>query len=88
MIESAKKLGEISLAIFESIFASKICNFHDQKSIIAYFNEFDESILTLIRDQIKDEYEIEKLQDFTSKNPLLSERKYQFITEDTKKTTS
>ena len=33
-----KKIGEISLAIFESIFATKICNFQDNKAIIAYFN--------------------------------------------------
>ena len=47
-----KKLGEISLAIFESIFASKICNFQDTKAIISYFNEFDESILSLIHEKI------------------------------------
>lgn len=59
-----KKLGEISLAIFESIFASKICNFQDTKAIISYFNEFDESILSLIHEKINDEYELEKVDDY------------------------
>ena len=79
-----KKLGEISLAIFESIFASKICNFQDTKAIISYFNEFDESILSLIHEKINDEYELEKVDDYILKNPLFTERKYQFITEDDK----
>lgn len=79
-----KKLGEISLAIFESIFASKICNFQDTKAIISYFNEFDESILSLIHEKINDEYELEKVDDYILKNPLFIERKYQFITEDDK----
>ena len=79
-----KKLGEISLAIFESIFASKICNFQDTKAIISYFNEFDESILSLIHEKINDEYELEKVDDYILKNPLFTERKYQFITEDEK----
>ena len=79
-----KKLGEISLAIFESIFASKICNFQDTKAIISYFNEFDESILYLIHEKINDEYELEKVDDYILKNPLFTERKYQFITEDDK----
>ena len=52
MTISAKKLGEISLAIFESIFASKVCDFQDTKAIISYFNEFDESILFLIHEKI------------------------------------
>lgn len=79
-----KKIGEISLAIFESIFATKICNFQDNKAIIAYFNEFDESILSLIHEKINDEYELEKVDDYILKNPLFNERKYQFITEDEK----
>lgn len=79
-----KKLGEISLAIFESIFATKICNFQDNKAIIAYFNEFDESILSLIHEKINDEYELEKVDDYLLKNPLFIECKYQFITEDEK----
>ena len=79
-----KKLGEISLTIFESIFASKICNFQDTKAIISYFNEFDESILSLIHEKINDEYELEKVDDYILKNPLFTERKYQFITEDDK----
>ena len=79
-----KKLGEISLAIFESIFASKICNFQDTKAIISYFNEFDESILSLIHEKINDDYELEKVDDYILKNPLFTERKYQFITEDDK----
>lgn len=79
-----KKLGEISLAIFESIFASKICNFQDTKAIISYFNEFDESILSLIHEKINNEYELEKVDDYILKNPLFTERKYQFITEDDK----
>lgn len=62
-----KKLGEISLAIFESIFASKICNFQDTKAIISYFNEFDESILSLIHEKINDEYELEKVDDYILK---------------------
>ena len=56
MTISAKKLGEISLAIFESIFASKVCDFQDTKAIISYFNEFDESILFLIHEKINNEY--------------------------------
>lgn len=84
MIESAIKLGEISLAIFESAFANKIGDFHDKASVISYFNEFDESMMEHIERQIKDQYEIEKLKDFISKNPLLSEQKYQFITEEAK----
>lgn len=72
------------LAIFESIFASKICNFQDTKAIISYFNEFDESILSLIHEKINDEYELEKVDDYILKNPLFTERKYQFITEDDK----
>lgn len=79
-----KKIGEISLAIFESIFATKICNFQDNNAIIAYFNEFDESILSLIHEKINDEYELEKVDDYILKNPLFNERKYQFITEDEK----
>lgn len=84
MTIQVKKLGEISLAIFESIFASKICNFQDTKAIISYFNEFDESILSLIHEKINDEYELEKVDDYILKNPLFTERKYQFITEDDK----
>ena len=80
----AEKLGEISLAIFESIFASKVCNFQDTKAIISYFNEFDESILHLIHEKINNEYELEKVDDYILKNPLFTERKYQFITEDDK----
>lgn len=84
MTIQAKKLGEISLAIFESIFASKICNFQDAKAIISYFNEFDESILSLIHEKINNEYELEKVDDYILKNPLFTEQKYQFITEDEK----
>ena len=84
MTISAKKLGEISLAIFESIFASKVCDFQDTKAIISYFNEFDESILFLIHEKINNEYELEKVDDYILKNPLFTERKYQFITEDEK----
>ncbi|MEQ2542246.1 tetratricopeptide repeat protein [Lachnospiraceae bacterium CLA-AA-H183] len=84
MIESVKELAGISLAIFESIFASKICDFQNHKDTLAYFNKFDESIISLIHEQIKDEYEVEKLQDFILKTPLLSEKKYEFITEDMK----
>lgn len=84
MIESVKELADISLAIFESIFASKICDFQNHKDTLAYFNKFDESIISLIHEQIKDEYEVEKLQDFILKTPLLSEKKYEFITEDMK----
>lgn len=84
MIEFAKLIGGKSLSIFESIFTDKLGELYDEKSVIAYFNEFDDSILSLIEHQIKDQYESEKLRDFILKNPLLSERKYQFITEEAK----
>ena len=78
------KLGTATLAVFESIFASKICDFQNKKITQTYFDEFDDSILSLVNDKIKDEYELEKTQDFIQQNPLLSERKYQFIDNDTK----
>lgn len=78
------KLGEAALAVFESIFASKICDFQSKKLTLTYFNTFDESILSLINDKIKDEYELEKTQDFIQQNPLSSERNYQFINDDKK----
>ncbi len=84
MIEFAKLICGKSLSIFESIFTDKLSELYDTQSIIAYFNKFDESILSLIEYQIKDQYESEKLKDFIMKNPLLSERKYQFITEEAK----
>lgn len=78
------KLGDAALAVFESIFASKICDFQNQKLTLTYFDKFDESILSHIHDKIKDEYELEKTQDFIQQNPLLSERNYQFINDDAK----
>ena len=81
MCESILKIGEASLAIFESILASRICNFQDQKSIISYFKEFDESILSLVKDKIIDEYEFEKVNDYILNNAPSAEQKYQFITE-------
>lgn len=80
----ADKIGEISLAILESIFATKICDFKNKKITNSYFDQFDESILSLIENNIKDKYEIEKIQDFILRNPLLSERRYQFIDEKAK----
>lgn len=84
MIEFAKLISEKSLSIFESIFTDKLSEFCDQKSTIAYFNNFDDSIISTIEHQIKDQYESEKLKDFILKNPLLSEQKYKFITENDK----
>ena len=84
MIEFAKLISGKSLSIFESIFTDKLSEFYDQKSTIAYFNDFDDSIISTIEHQIKDQYESEKLKDFILNNPLLSEQKYKFITEDDK----
>ncbi|MDE5907693.1 MAG: tetratricopeptide repeat protein [Lachnospiraceae bacterium] len=78
------KLGEATLAVFESIFASKICEFQNKKISLKYFDELDESILSCINDKIKDEYELEKTQDFIQQNPLFLEQKYQFIDNDAK----
>lgn len=52
MIEQVKDLVSIPLSIFESIFATKICNFQNERDTIAYFNEFDKSILTLLEDEL------------------------------------
>lgn len=81
---SIKQLGEISLAIFESIFAAKIYDFHDSKAKIEYFNKFDESILSLLHEKINDEYELEKVDDYILENQLFNKNKYQFITEEQK----
>ena len=78
------KLGEAALAVFESIFASKICDFQNRILSLKYFDELDESILSYITDKIKDEYELEKTQDFIQQNPLFLKQKYQFIDNDTK----
>lgn len=78
------KLGEAALAVFESIFASKICDFQNKILSLKYFDELDESILSCITDKIKDEYELEKTQDFIQQNPLFLKQKYQFIDDDTK----
>ncbi len=73
MIEQIKELGPISLAIFESIFATKICNFQDQKDMVTYFDKFDESILSLLEDKLKEQYEQEQVRDFLAKNSPLNQ---------------
>lgn len=84
MITQIKELGSISLAIFESIFATNICNFQDQKAMAAYFNKFDGSILSLLEDKLKEQYEQEQVRDFLAQNPLLSNQKYPFISDKEK----
>ena len=84
MIEQIKELGSISLAIFESIFATKICNFQDQKAMISYFDKFDESILFLLENNLKEQYEQEQVRDFLAQNPLLLNQNYLFISDKAK----
>ena len=84
MIEQIKELGSISLAIFESIFATKFCDFQDQKTMVAYFDKFDESILSLLEDKLKEQYEQEQVRDFLTQNPLLLNQNYVFISDKEK----
>lgn len=84
MIKQLKELGSISLAIFESIFATNICNFQDQKAIVAYFDKFDESILFLLEDKLRDQYEQEQVRDYLAQNPLLLNQNYFFISDKEK----
>ncbi len=84
MIKQLKELGSISLAIFESIFATKFCNFQDQKTMVAYFDKFDESILSLLEDKLKEQYEQEQVRDFLAQNPLLLYQNYLFISDKEK----
>lgn len=78
MIEQVKDLVSIPLSIFESIFATKICNFQNERDTIAYFNEFDKSILTLLEDELKEQYEKEQVHDFLAQNPLFIKSKLCF----------
>lgn len=57
------ELVKATLAVFESVFASKICDYQNKKITLKYFDDFDESILSCIRNTIKDQYELEKAQD-------------------------
>lgn len=84
MIEQVKDLVSIPLSIFESIFATKICNFQNERDTIAYFNEFDKSILTLLEDELKEQYEKEQVHDFLAQNPLLLSQNYVFISDKIK----
>ena len=84
MIEQIKELGSISLAIFESIFATKFCDFQDQKTMVSYFDKFDESILSLLEDKLKEQYEQEQVRDFLAQNPLLLNQNYLFISNEEK----
>lgn len=84
MIKQIKELGSISLAILESILATKIDNFQDNKATAAYFDKFDESILSLLEDKLKEPYEKEQVRDFLEKNPLLLNQNYLFISEKAK----
>lgn len=58
------ELVKATLAVFESVFASKICDYQNKKITLKYFDDFDESILSCIRNTIKDQYELEKAQEF------------------------
>ena len=49
-----------------------------------YFDDFDESILSCIRNTIKDQYELEKAQEFILQHPLYFKQNYQFIDDDKK----
>lgn len=74
MIAQIKEIGAISLAILESIFANKICNFQDSESAITYIEQFDTSILILLEKELKEQYEKEQVQDFLVKNNILLNR--------------
>ena len=76
------ELVKASLAVFESVFASKICDYQNKKITLKYFDDFDESILSCIRNTIKDQYELEKAQEFILQHPLYFKQNYQFIDDD------
>lgn len=78
------ELVKATLAVFESIFASKICDYQNKKITLKYFDDFDESILSCIRNTIKDQYELEKAQEFILQHPLYFKQNYQFIDDDKK----
>lgn len=78
------ELVKATLAVFESVFASKICDYQNKKITLKYFDDFDESILSCIRNTIKDQYELEKAQEFILQHPLYFKQNYQFIDDDKK----
>lgn len=84
MFEKSNNLESILLAIVESVFASRISNHLDKKSMIAFFKKFDESTFALIEREIKDQYEREQVQDFIDKNSFLPNQRYSFISDNAK----
>ncbi|MHB8063894.1 MAG: tetratricopeptide repeat protein [Ruminiclostridium sp.] len=76
-------IGAVALSSLESIFTNKISKCVDKMQIRNEFRDFDESIIKYIADNIKEEYEKEKMHDYVIKNSNMLE-KFEFISEDEK----
>lgn len=84
MFKQIADAGTISLAILESVLATKICNLQDNKAANTYFNKFDQSTFAMIENEIKDQFEKEQVHDFIAQNSLLQNHRYSFITNKAK----
>lgn len=83
-LKTLQEIGSIPLAILESIFASKIYSRQDQKRVSAFLDEFDESIITQLENNLKEKYEREQVQDFIAQTNLSPNYHYAFITDNAK----
>ena len=83
-LKTLQEIGSIPLAILESVIASKIYSWQDQSKVSAFLGEFDESIITQLEKELKEQYEREQVQDFIAQANLLPNYHYDFITDNAK----
>lgn len=72
------------LAVLESMLAAKICEFQSKKAVKDYLIHVDESILSLVKQKMKDPYEQEVVYDYVSKRTPLQFETYTFISDEDK----
>lgn len=72
------------LAVLESMLAAKICEFQSKKAVKDYLIHVDESILSLVKQKMKDPYEQEVVYDYVSKRTPLQLESYTFISDEDK----
>lgn len=83
-LKTLQEIGSIPLAILESVIASKIYSRQDRKRVSAFLDEFDESIITQLENELKEPYEREQVQDFIAQTNLSPNYHYAFITDNAK----
>lgn len=72
------------LAVLESMVAAKICEFQSKKKAKDYLSRVDESILSLVKQKMKDLYEQEAVYDYVGKSSPLQLETYTFISDEDK----